>query len=923
MENWFNKEIGEVENQLETNITNGLSEEQFLDRLNEYGYNELKEKKKSSLFAKFMNQFKDFMIIVLLIAAIVSGVIGYMQNEGFTDAIIILVIVILNAIIGVVQEVKAETSLEALKKLSGYSAKVIRAGNLQVVPTKELVPGDVVVLETGDFVPADIRLVESINLKIQEASLTGESVPVEKIVDKLDKEEVPLGDRINMSFSSSMVTYGRGKGIVVETGMNTEVGKIATMLDEADDGLTPLQEKLDALGKTLGTASLVICAVLFVVGWLIYKKEPIHMFMSAVSLAVAAIPEGLPAIATIVLSIGVQRMVNRNAIVRKLPSVETLGSATVICSDKTGTLTQNRMTVVKLYYNEKEYEPEEINRDEQYMKLIYSAVLCNDSKVTRQDIYDDGLEDQEIEITGDPTETALVDVGMETDVFKDTLDRENVRIAEVPFDSERKLMTTIHEKDGQIIAYTKGAVDELLKRCTKTMLDGEIKNITKEEKQLILDNNEAMAKDALRVLGFAFKQIDTMPERVDEKTIENDLVFVGMMGMIDPPRPEVKDAVEECKEAGIRTVMITGDHLTTAKAIATDLGILTEGTKAIQGAELDKISDEDLKNKVKEISVYARVSPEHKVRIVKAWQANGDIVAMTGDGVNDAPSLKTANIGCAMGITGTDVSKEAADVVLTDDNFATVVSAVEEGRRIYDNILKSIQYLISSNIGEIIALFVVIMATPFIASTFNIQDTSLIEPLLPIQILCVNLATDSLPALALSVEPAEEDIMKRKAKKKTNQVFTKGIVWRMIYQGIMIGCLTLAAFFIGMATQQGTGYSEEVRIGVAQTMAFATLAISELVHSFNAKSKDKSIFKTGIFNNMALIGAVAISLILMLLILRVPFLMPIFKTKYLTWEQLRITFGLCLAPLVIVEIFKLFKINDVKEKEVLAHEDMK
>ena len=895
---WFNKEIGEVNEQLNTDIVNGLSNEEVQKRIEQYGYNELKEQNKTTVLQKFINQFKDFMIIVLLIAALISGVLSFVEDEGLMDSIIILAIVILNAIIGVVQECKAEASLEALKKMSGYVAKVVRNGKTETIPTRQLVPGDIVLLDTGDVVPADIRLVESFSLKSQESSLTGESLPVEKDTDTIENKEVSIGDRTNMVFSSSMISYGRGKGIVVETGMNTQVGKIADMLENADSGLTPLQQKLEVLGKTLGIAAIAICAVIFIVG-IVYGKEPFHMFMSAVSLAVAAIPEGLPAIATIALSIGVTRMVKRNAIVRKLPSVETLGSATVICSDKTGTLTQNKMTVVKMYYNNNVYDVENVIKNEEYNNILKTGILCNESKIVG--------EDNEKKIVGDPTETVLVELGQKDNIQKHEYDQWYKRIAEVPFDSDRKLMSTVNVEEGRNVVHTKGAVDELLKICKYIQIDNNVIELNEDMKNNIIFNNEEMAKQALRVLGFAYKQIDNLPDVVNNITIENELIFVGMVGMIDPPRPEAKEAVEKCKEAGIKTVMITGDHLTTAMAIAKQIGILQEDGQAILGVELEKMSDEELREKVKNISVYARVSPEHKVRIVKAWQENGEIVAMTGDGVNDAPSLKTANIGCAMGITGTDVSKEAADLILTDDNFATIISAVEEGRRIYDNILKSIQFLISSNIGEIITLFTVIMATPLIAVWFGIENLGLIEALLPIHILWVNLVTDSLPALALSVEPAEKNIMKRKARKIGNQVFTKGMTWRIGYQGLMIATLTLTAFILGLVTTEGL--SEEMRIGVAQTMAFAVLAISQIAHSFNLKSNEMSIFRTGILNNKYLIGAGLISLLLMLLVLYIPPVMEIFNIQPLTQQQLIIVAGLSIMPIVIVELFKLLRIN--------------
>ena len=790
---WFHKSVDETKEYFKLDEENGLSNEQVNENRQKYGTNELQTKKKKSTFVKFLEQFKDFMIIVLIIAAIISGVVGYMQGEGITDSIIILIVVIVNAIIGVAQEAKAEKSLEALQKLSSHSAKVMRNGILTVVPSKELVPGDIVILDTGDFVPADLRIIEAANLKSQESSLTGESVPVEKYSEVIKDEKVGIGDRVNMLFSSSLITYGRGKGIVVETGMNTEVGKIAGIINDTEKAETPLQIKLNKLGKTLGLVALAICAFIFIIG-LIYGKEPLDMFMTAVSLAVAAIPEGLAAVSTIVLAIGVQRMVKKHAIVKKLPAVETLGSATVICSDKTGTLTQNKMTVKKIFYDNKLVDIDKIEQNEikdDLEKLVYVSMLCNDTKVGRDN-----------ELTGDPTETALVDMGFVLD-FKPELFEMLPRVGEIPFDSNRKLMTTIHKYEDKYLVYTKGGVDELLKRCNKYILNNEIKNDLNNFKNSIQNINEKMAKEALRVLAMGYKELDHMPSDEEMKNIESDLIYVGMVGMIDPPREEAKVAVEKCKTAGIKTVMITGDHKITATAIAKSLGILENESEAITGAELEEMSDEDLAKNIRKYSVYARVSPEHKVRIVRAWQKNGEIVAMTGDGVNDAPALKKADIGCAMGMVGTDVAKEAADVILTDDNFATVVSAVEEGRRIYDNILKAIQFLLSSNVGEIIVLFVAILITPLLSKAFGI-DIKLIEPLLPIHILWVNLVTDSLPALALAVDPAEKDVMTRKPLKPGKGIFTKGMTWRIVYQGIMIGLLTLAAFCIGLATPESS-----------------------------------------------------------------------------------------------------------------------
>ena len=904
--NWFNKSIEEAEKELETDLSKGLSNEEVQKRREKYGLNELKAKKKKSLFQKFLDQFKDFSIIILIIAAIVSGVVGVAEGEGVTDTIIILIVVIVNAIIGVSQEAKAEKSLEALQKLTDHASKVVRNGEVIVIPSKELVPGDIVVLDTGDYIPADLRIIEAVNLKSQESSLTGESVPVEKTIDKIEEKEVGIGDRINMLFSSSLVTYGRGKGIVVETGMTTEVGKIAGMLDNTEEQITPLQEKLNKLGKTLGIAALAICVVIFIIG-LIQGKEPIHMFMTAVSLAVAAIPEGLVAVSTIVLAIGVQKMVKKNAIVKRLPAVETLGSSTVICSDKTGTLTKNQMTVEKIFINSntKDIEQYKDSNDLDLEKLVLANMLCNDTKISS-----DGT------LTGDPTETALVDMGFKLD-FEPSIYDEMSRIGEVPFDSDRKLMTTINEVNGKYIVYTKGGVDELLARCNSYLLNGEIKQDLENYSKIVRENNEKMAKEALRVLSCAYKEIDHKPTDEEIKNIENDLIFVGMVGMIDPPREEAKKAVEKCKTAGIKTVMITGDHKITATAIAKKLGILENEDEAITGQDLENMSDEELEKNVRHYSVYARVSPEHKVRIVRAWQKNGEIVAMTGDGVNDSPALKQANIGCAMGMVGTDVAKEAADVILTDDNFATIVSAVEEGRRIYDNILKVIQFLLSSNVGEIVVLFLATLFTPLFANWFGITDISHLEILLPIHILWINLVTDSLPALALAFDPANKDIMNRKPNKPEKGVFTKGMTLRVIYQGVMIGLLTLGAFMIGLATTTEAidGLTlDESKIEVGQTMAFVTLALSELVHVFNVRNNKQSVFKTGILNNKKLLLAVGASALLMIVILAIPALRTIFSIPVLPTSNIIELVLLILAPLVIVELFKLFKINTTKDE---------
>ena len=906
MEKWFSKTDLEVEEYLQTSMEKGLSSSEVKKRQDENGFNELQQAKKKSLFVKFLEQFKDFMIIVLIIAAIVSGIVGVAQGEGITDTIIILIVVIANAIIGVAQEAKAEKSLEALQKLSGHEAKVIRDGNIQTIPARELVEGDIVVLDTGDYIPADLRIFEAVNLKAQESSLTGESVPVEKQASAINEEELPIGDRANMLFSSSLVTYGRGKGIVVETGMNTEVGKIAEMLSGTEEQETPLQKKLNALGKTLGIVSLVICIIIFIIG-IIQGREIISMFMTAVSLAVAAIPEGLAAVSTIVLAIGVQKMVKRNAIVKKLPAVETLGSSSVICSDKTGTLTQNKMTVQKVFVNHTVYDVSNLDENSDFMKynkdnqevqlLVYNGMVCNDTKIA-----DDGS------LTGDPTETALVDIAFKMGFTQNVYD-ELPRVDEIPFDSERKLMTTVHKRGEKYIVFTKGGVDELLNICTSYIDHGKVENDLNSFIPTITDTNEKMAKDALRVLAFGYKELDYKPSKEE---MESDLTYVGMYGMIDPPREEAKLAVDKCKTAGIKTVMITGDHKITATAIAKRLGILENENEAITGAELDKISDDDLEKNIRNYSVYARVSPEHKVRIVKAWQKNGEIVAMTGDGVNDSPALKNADIGCAMGKVGTDVAKEAADVILVDDNFATVVSAVEEGRRIYDNILKVIQFLLSSNIGEVVVLFLATLFSTFIAKMCGIENAGALQILLPIHILWVNLVTDSLPALALAFDPANDDIMNRKPLKQTKGVFTKGMTYRIVYQGVMIGLLTLAAFIIGLKTTtlpiDGLTL-DQTKIEVGQTMAFIVLAFSELVHVFNIRDYKKSIFKGNIFNNKILIGAIALSAAFMFVILLVPALRGIFSIPVLPVNNIIETALLVFSPIIIVEIFKLLKIN--------------
>ncbi len=873
LKNYYAEIAEVVVAEFNTSVSNGLSSAVVKERIGRYGLNVLEQKAKKTLWQIFIVQFKSFMIVILLAAAVISGILGELA-----DTIIILAVVILNAVLGTVQENKAEESLAALEKMSAPHAKVIRDGQVTKIEASALVPGDIVILETGDLVGADLRLTEAVNLKIQEAALTGESVPVEKQVNKLNAQDISLGDQVNMAFSGSIVMYGRGQGVVVATGMKSQVGKIAAMLQNVDSTDTPMKRRLESLGKVMGIAVLAICAVIFGIG-LLYNNDPFQIFLIAVSLAVAAIPEGLPAIATIVLAIGVQRMVKKNAIIRTLPAVETLGSAGVICSDKTGTLTQNRMTVEYVAYSG-DLDPltnKIKNLDKQGYLLTEAAILCNDAKI----VYEDG----NVHTMGDPTETALLDMGLKAGQHKNNIEKDLPRVAEIPFDSERKLMTTVHKYQGKYRFYTKGALDELLQSCTAILWHGQVKKITETEIKLLLQTNELMAAKALRVLAMAYKDVDVLPNKINTE-FEGDLIFIGMVGMIDPPRPEAKEAVELCRSAGIMPVMITGDHMVTAAAIAGELGILEADKKAISGAELGKLTDEEFAANIDKYAVYARVAPEHKVRIVDAWQKRGMVVAMTGDGVNDAPALKKADIGAAMGITGTDVAKEASDMVLTDDNFATVVSAVAEGRRIYDNILKAIQFLLSCNVGEIFTLF--------IATMLNWAS-----PLLPIHILWVNLVTDSVSALALGVDPADKNIMRRKPRPAKESIFTRGMVWRVLYQGLMVGVLTISAFQIG----------NQVNLATGQTMAFSVLAFSQLVHAFNIRSNWRSVFAGGFSGNKYLIGATFISAALMLVVLFIPFLSQAFRLVSLTNMQWLYVLCLSFAPIPIVEIAKLFRIN--------------
>lgn len=889
MNDAYRKELEEIFAEFFTSAEDGLTTGEAEKRLEEYGPNLITSGKKKSFLQMFFAQFKSFMIIILLIAAVISGVVGIMEDEGLLDTFVIMGILILNAFVGAYQEIKAESSLEALKNLAAPETKVLRDGMISSIPTRDLVPGDIVILETGAVIPADLRLTESVNLKIQESALTGESVPVEKQTGKLEGNDIALGDRTNMAFSSGMVTYGRGRGIVLNTGMTTEVGKIAGMLQQATETETPMSKRLEQLGKILGIAALIICTLIFAVG-VLYGNSILDMFMTAVSLAVAAIPEGLPAVSTIVLAIGVQRMVKRNAIIRTLPSVETLGSATVICSDKTGTLTQNKMTVVEAYVNHRKdiinrTSPATILNDEEKL-LLSVSVLCADA-ILKID------ENRNKEFIGDPTETALLDFGTLYGIYKNRIEESSPRVAEIPFDSDRKRMTTVNRVSEKITRINvKGGLDEVLSVCNRIIISGEIRSITSADRDLIRKVNEEMAGSALRVLAMAFKDLPEAPGNVQIGEIENELVFVGMLGMIDPARPEVVEAVEKCSTAGIRPVMITGDHKSTAVAIAREIGIYRDGDIAVTGAELEKMTDENLFEKVRDYSIYARVAPEHKVRIVKAWQKHGEVVAMTGDGVNDAPALKQADIGAAMGITGTDVAKGASDMILTDDNFATIVSAVEEGRRIYDNILKVIQFLLSTNVGEIFLLLV--------TSVFNLGT-----PLLPIHILWVNLVTDSLPALALSVDPATDDIMSRKPRTTGKGFMTKGMIWRVLYQGIMIGSIPLAAFIVGLM---------EGDLVLARTMAFATLMFAQLVHVRNLHSNSRSSLTISPLKNKPLIGAILASTGLALIVLLIPPVRDAFSITVMDGKHWIAVILISLAPIVVVDIFKLLGINTTKDE---------
>ena len=862
---YHNESTESVLHTLGADPNTGLTGETATARLSEYGENRLREKKKKSTLRRFLDQFKDVMILILLAAAAVSFVVACTEGDPmeFFEPGLILLIVILNAVMGMLQESKAEKALDALKSMSAPHARVLRDGKEQVIDAALLVPGDVLKLEAGDFVPADARLLHSVSLKSEESALTGESVPAEKDASAAVDEKAPLGDRVNMVYSGCSITYGTATAVVTATGMQTEMGRIAGLLEGEDEGQTPLQKKLAQLGKYLGIVALFACAVIFVVG-LLSGIEVLEIFMTAVSLAVSAIPEGLPAIVTIVLSIGVQRMVKKNALIRRLPAVETLGSASIICSDKTGTLTQNRMTLVRAYADgasDSEAVTDACSDD--VRKLLRLGALCCDGTVA--------FHGDEVQHIGDPTETAIVLAAHRNGMPKDELNRLCPRVAELPFDSDRKRMTTVNRIDGRLIVIVKGAFDQLAPRC----IAGDLERAK--------EMNDRMGGEALRVLAVACKEIDALPDALTPDTLETGLTFLGLVGMIDPPRPEAKAAVATCRRAGIKPVMITGDHVVTASAIARELGILTDGDRAITGAELDAMTDDELDKAVGKIAVYARVSPENKIRIVKAWQRKGQVVSMTGDGVNDAPALKAADIGCAMGITGTDVAKGAADMTLTDDNFATIVDAVREGRGIYSNIRKVVGFLLGTNIGEVITVF---------AAMLLWRKT----PLLSMQLLLINLATDSLPAIALGMEAVESGVMDQKPKPKNEGLFAHGLGVRIVLQGLLFALLSLIGFVAG---EKATGTVEG-----GQTLAFMVLALSQVVQAFNMRS-DRSLFAIGPFSNHKLNWAALASTALVAVVLFTPVSIA-FGLVTLPWQYYLLGLGLVLVPLVVMELAKLF-----------------
>lgn len=859
---WYTKELNQIFNELNAR-QGGLTEDEASKRLEKYGANNLKEKKKESLFIKFIKQFNDFMIIVLIIAAIISAIVAKTNGSGdYIDSIIIIAIVIFNAIMGLIQEEKAEKSLEALKKMSAPNAKVRRNGKIQEIEASQVVPGDVVILEAGNYVPADCRLIDSYNLQIEESSLTGETLPTSKQADVILNANTAIGDLKNMAFATTIVVNGHAEAVVVETGMNTKVGQIAGMIIENESPETPLQKKLGEVGKTLAITCMIICGLIFLIG--IWKQIPItEMFMTSVGLAVAAIPEGLPAIVTIMLSIGVTKMAKKNSIIRKLPAVETLGCSSVICSDKTGTLTQNKMTVTQIR------NAVGIVKNDDRRFILELGTMCTDT-----------IESQEV--IGEATEVAITNAAVEMNLRKRDLYDQMQRINEISFDSKRKMMTTIHKIGSKYRIITKGAPDVLIKRCSQYYQSGRIEPIF-SKRDALQEQNQMMAEDALRVIAIAYKDVEKLPREINSETIENELTFVGLIGMIDPPREGVKEAVKTCRKAGIKTVMITGDHLQTAKAIAKELGILRKGDLAINGETLEKMSQQELERDIMRYSVFARVSPEHKVRIVKAFQSTGAVVAMTGDGVNDAPALKNADIGIAMGKGGTYVAKNASDMVLTDDNFVTIVEAVKQGRNIYDNIKKAVHFLLATNIGEIVAIFVGLLL-------------GIKSPLLAIQLLWVNLVTDSLPAIALGLEKAENNIMNRLPRNPRKSLFADGLWGKITTEGVMIGMLTLVAFSIG-----NNLYSIEV----GRTMAFLSLGILELVHSFNIKGEE-SIFKTGLFENRYLVGAFVLGTLLQVVVVVISPLAQIFDVVPLNSVQWLMTVIISILPVVIVELQKKF-----------------
>lgn len=861
----YNQNLKELIKDLNSDVNYGLTEEKVIVSREKNGENKLVEKKKKNFFQKLIEQFKDIMIIILIIAAIISFVLACLGSDPmeFIEPALIVFIVFVNAFIGVIQENKAEKALDALKNMSSPHARVLRNGQEKIINTSLLVPGDIIYLEAGDYVPADCRLIESVNLKAEESSLTGESLASEKDAQAIIKNKVGVGDRTNMVFFGCSITYGTGKAIVTSTGMNTEIGKIANLLNNEKEIKTPLQQKLAELGKYLGIIALLACVIVFIIG-LIDKQSPLEMFMTSVSLAVSAIPEGLPAVVTIVLSLGVARMAKQNAIIKSLPAVETLGSASIICSDKTGTLTQNKMTITKTYVDEDKLKDFSVNTDENIKKLIMFGELCCNGNVN----FDNN---QEIHL-GDPTETSIIVAGHKLGFDKNELNNKYPRINEIPFDSDRKLMSTINKIDGKYYLIVKGAFDIMATRCIKG-------NISKAQKI-----NEQMSQDALRVLAIGYKILDKLPEKVDIN-LENDLIFVGLVGMIDPPRNEAKQAVYTCLKAGIKPIMITGDHVITATSIAKQLGIFKDGDLALTGAELDKMSEEELNQKVEKISVYARVSPENKIRIVKAWQNKGEVVAMTGDGVNDAPALKASDIGCSMGITGTDVAKGASDIILSDDNFATIVEAVKEGRGIYSNIKKVVGFLLSTNISELIVVFLAMVIwkeSPFIS----------------IQLLWINLVTDSLPAISLGVEKVDDDIMDYKPKPKNESLFSHGFGLRIVLQGILFSIIVLGAFFIGKAITNGSTMG-------GSTLAFMVFSLIECFHAYNMRS-NHSLFKIGFFSNKKLNISTLISILLICFVLFVPGVNEAFNMIYLPYYGYLIGIGLSFIPLIFMECSKAF-----------------